>query len=169
MLRTTGLAAVLLSLTLSVWLALRLRHERYAGLVFSTTSTELAIDVLERLEDEGDMFYPSPPATLRGSLGGNKYLKDFLLVSIRAPVPVLQQATKNAATEVKHAYLDLPMLGPVVGVTTYSVGSYKWRESRLPLYSFMGGVALAPLLLWGLVAAIVLISGAKGLHAPAQQ
>jgi hypothetical protein len=162
MLRATGLAAVLLSLMLSVGLALRLRHERYAGLVFSTTSTDLEIDVLERLEDEGDMFYPPPPATLKGSLSGAKYTGKILLVTVRAPVPVLQHATKNAATEVKHAYLDLPMLGPVVGATTYSVGSFEWCESRLPLYCFMGGVGLAPLLLWGLVAAIALISGAKG-------
>lgn len=162
MLRTTGLAAVLLSLMLSVGLASRLKHERYAGLVDSTTCTELRIDVLERLEDEGDMFYPSPPTTLRGSLRGNKYWNDFLLVTVPAPVPVLQQATKNLAAEVNHTYLEVPILGPVVGVTMYSVGSYEWRESRLLLFCFMGGFGLAPLLLWALVAAIALFSGAPG-------
>ncbi len=156
MIRATGLAAILFSMMLSVGLALRLRHERYAGLVFSTTSTDLEIDVLERLEDEGDMDYPPPPATLKASLRGFKYGKDFLFVTVPAPVHVLQHATKNAAAEVKHAYLDLPMLGPVVGATTYSVGSYEWREPRWPLYGFIGAVALAPLLLWGLGAILSL-------------
>jgi hypothetical protein len=162
--RAMGLTAVLLTLMLSVGLALRLRHERYAGLVSSTTSTELEIDVLERLEDEGDMDYPPPPATLKGSLRGWKYGKDFLLITVPAPVPVLQHATKNAAAEVKHAYLDLPMLGPVIGVTTYSVGSFEWRESRVPLYCLMGGIGLAPLLLWGLAVLIAAVAGASGVH-----
>jgi hypothetical protein len=147
---------------LSVGLALRLRHERYAGLVSSTSVTELTIDVLEPLEDEGDMDYPPPPATLKGSLRGYKYGKDFLFVTVQTPVPVLQHAMRNAPVQVKHAYLDLPMLGPVVGATTYSLGSFEWRESRLPLYCCMGGLGLVPLLMWGFVAAMALISGAKG-------
>lgn len=169
MVRATGLLAALLSLALAVLLALRLRHERYTGPIHRVTPTSFIMDVVEwpQMNDLTfsvglyGLWLRQPPSTMGGELVSSKS-GEFILLTISAPVPVLEHLSKNAPAEVKHTYLDLPVVGPVVGATTYVVGSYEWREPRWPLYGFIGAVALAPLLLWGLGAIIALLAGAKG-------
>jgi hypothetical protein len=170
MVRAMGLLAALLSLALAVLLALRLRHERYAGPIHRVTPTSFIMDVVEGPEQMNDLtvsvglyglWLRQPPSTMGGELVSSKS-GEFILLTISAPIPVLEHLSKNVPAEVKHAYLDLPVVGPVVGATTYVVGSYEWREPRWPLYGFIGAVALAPLLLWGLGAIVALLAGAKG-------
>jgi hypothetical protein len=171
MIRAMGLLAALLSLALGVLLAVRLRQVRYAGPIYQVTSTQFIVDVLEGPVYMGDdlsisvgLYGPylrQPPSTMKAELNSIKS-GEFISLTIPASVQVLEHVSKNTPTEVKHSYLELPVLGPVVGTTTYLVGSYEWREPRWPLYGFIGSVALAPLFLWGFGAILSLFAGANG-------
>jgi hypothetical protein len=169
MIRAIGFLAALFSLALSVLLFLRLRHERYAGPIHQVTATEFIVDVLEGPEQMSEDWtvrgiyglpLPQPPSTMRGELSGTQSSK-FVFLTIPAPPAVLDHVVKNAPAEVKHVYFDLPAVGPVLGATSYVIGSYEWREPRWRLYGFIGAIALAPLFLWGLGATIALLAGAK--------
>jgi hypothetical protein len=154
--------ASLLGLTVGLLLVHRLRHEHYAGFVQEVTQDGMVLDVLDGPEDEGEdwtvrgvygLSLPQPPSTLHARISGTQMSK-FVFLSIPLPGPAYRLAVKGARSEIQHRFLDLPHIGPVIGSTTYKFGPHEWQQPKLPLYGLIGSLAIAPVLLWGILAGI---------------
>jgi|SRR6516162_9977439 len=157
--------ATLLGLAVGILLIQTLRHERYAGFVQEVTPEGMILDVLEGPENEGEdwtdlgvygLSLPQPPSTLHASISGTRMSK-FVFLTLPLPGPAHRLAVKGTRSEIRHLYLDLPRIGPVIGSSTYAFSSSEWREPRLPLYGLIGSLAIAPVLLWGIVCGIATI------------
>ena len=169
MLRLTGPLAALFSFTLAALISRQLQHERYKGYIEQVTNKDFIVQILEGPEHQSEDWtvrgiyggpLPQPPSTMKGRLVGTQMSK-FVVLTIPAPAAVLGHVVRNADAEISHIYLDLPVLGPVVGATSYIIGSYEWREPLWPVYRLAGLVCLAPILLWVLAALVVAFTNTK--------
>jgi hypothetical protein len=152
MIRIWGMVALLASLGLAGFLALRVRHERLAGTIFSVNSGEVVFEAAEvsRPLPEGLSFRPLPitlPRRLDIHLGGTKS-REWIGVWLRFPDPLPPEELRGQAAELRHRFLDLPLRGPTAGHTIVRVGPADWSDGPWHFWGTFAGIAVVPLLAW---------------------
>ena len=156
MARTGGVLVLLASLGLTVLLALRLREEHYSGPAYAVGNEVCSFYIEDPRLPSGFAICPRLPTTFPADLGSFSLLgtkgDSEVVFELRLPSELRIHAVENARVEIRHDFLDLPIVGPVVGRTTVKVGSAEWRQNSGLLWGTMAGIAVAPGLLWLLVA-----------------
>jgi hypothetical protein len=161
MIRLGGVLALLASLTLGGFLALRVHETRIAGQVLEVKIDACIVDVPSNGFTVPE-FPPTMPPQLEAAFwtGGGRSLPQARL-RFRIPEGLFVHASAGAAVELTHAYLSLPWTGPVAGGrTVLTVGPGTWSVGPWRLRGVVAGLALAPLLLWA-VASIPFVVARK--------
>ncbi len=157
MARTGAALALLASLGLTGLLALRLREQHYSGPAYQIDREVCTFFIEDPPTIAGNyVSYPKLPRTFSAELGtfsvrGTKGDSD-LVFELRLPLELRVHAVKDARVEIRHAFLDLPIAGPIAGRTTVRVGSAEWRQDSSPLWGTLAGIAAVPIFIWLLVA-----------------
>jgi hypothetical protein len=165
MLRVGGIVMLLASVCIAGLLLLRIREERYAGPIEYVNADGATFELVENPEPIIEAFGLRPlPPTLPSDLEARfRAIKsrEWIGLQLRFPEPLPAHVAKHAPVELRHAFLDLPFVGPVAGRTRLKVGSGEWKTSPWPFWGSIAGIAAAPGLIWLLATLPVLLFGRR--------
>lgn len=153
----TGVLVLLACIGLCGVLVLRLRSERYSGPVDRVTGEVCFVYIVDPPGLSGYMMVlPNLPKTFPGDLG------EFCVMGVKGdsavyfrlniPSELRVHAVQDVVVEIRHDFLDLPVLGPVAAKTRVRVGDAEWSRDSWLFWGILAGIASAPGLIWLVIA-----------------